>query len=215
MPRDRAFEHLRPVDARAVVGDGDEDIAAALRGGELHGGLHGLARGAPGRRVLDAVVERVADHMRHGIGKLLDDGLVDLGLVAGGDQPHLLAKSARDVADEPRHAREHRLDRLHADRHDAFLQLPGMRGKLFAALGPLVALLAAALGKLLGKHRLSDDKLADHVHEPVDAGRSTLMNVVPLDEGRRAGCVRLSGIRRGFGFRLAAGRVLPRPAPRF
>ena len=147
--------------------------------------------------------------MRNRIGKLLDDGLVHLGLVAVGDEPNLLAKPARYIADEPRHAREDGPDRLHPDRHHAFLQLPGLGGEFLAALGPLVALPAAAFGKLLGEHRLRDDKLADHVHEPVDARQ------VDPDECRAFGrmrrgidLVRLRGLRRVCPIRLTAGSFL-------
>ncbi len=89
---DGAPEHLRAVDARAVVGDGDEDIAGALRCRKLDGRFLGFAGGAPHLIVLDAMVDGITDHVRNRVRKLLDDGLVHLGLIAGGDEPHFLAK---------------------------------------------------------------------------------------------------------------------------
>ncbi len=113
------------------------------------------------------MIDGIADHVGNGIGQFFDDGLVHFGLIAGGHEPHFPPELGGNVPDEPRHARENRADRLHADRHHAFLQLSCLGREFFAALGPLAAL--AAIGHLLGEHGLGDDEFADHVHQPVDA----------------------------------------------
>ncbi len=68
----------------------------------------GLAGGEALFRALDAVVGRVADHVGQRIGKLLDDRLVDLGVLADGLEADLLAGLGGELADEARHAAEHR-----------------------------------------------------------------------------------------------------------
>ena len=163
----------------------------------------------------DAMVDGIADHVRDRIGEFLDDGLVHLGLVAGGDKPHLLAEFRSDIADEARHSRKHGSDGLHADGHHAFLQLPRMRGEFLAAPDPLLALSAPLIRELLGKHGLRDHEFSHHVHKPVHARkidpdrRGALRGMCAagkLDGCRRRICgLRLHSFGRGL---MSDGRLL-------
>ena len=89
-----------------------------------------LAGRQPVGRRLDAVVDRVADDMRQRIAEPLDDRAVDLGRLAGHLEPDPLGGLGRELAHEPRHALEHRADRLRAHRHHAVLQLAGVMDDL-------------------------------------------------------------------------------------
>ena len=79
------------------------------------------ARRTSGR--FDSMIDGVADHVRQRFGQALDDRLVDLGRLAFRFQADLLAGRVRYLANHARHALEHRLHRLGADRHHAFLDL--------------------------------------------------------------------------------------------
>ena len=59
---------------------------------QAHLGFERLAVGSSLRAVLDAVVDRIANQVNDRIGKILDHGLVDLGIPAGEDQLHVLPK---------------------------------------------------------------------------------------------------------------------------
>ncbi len=72
---------------------------------------------------LDAVVDGVAHHVGERVLDRLDDRLVELGLLALGLHPDLLAAGGGEVAHDSGELRPHRADRLHAGLHDALLQL--------------------------------------------------------------------------------------------
>ena len=123
------------VDAGAVVGDLDQDAARAVLGRQPHHALSRLAGGDALVRPLEPVVDRVANHVGQRVGEALDDGLVDLGHLALGDQAHLLAGRVGRLAHDARHALEQRLDRLGADRQHAFLHFAGQMLELVEADG--------------------------------------------------------------------------------
>jgi hypothetical protein len=72
---------------------------------------------------LDAVIDRVADHVHQRVGELFDDELVDLRLGARDDEVHLLAVLARDLPDDARQLVEGLAQRDHAHLEDAALHL--------------------------------------------------------------------------------------------
>ena len=96
-----------------------------MRRRQLDLALGGFARRRTRIGRLDAVIDRVADHMGERISQALDDGSVDFGRVSLGSQPHRLSRGVGQFPDDARHALEQRLDRLGADRHHAFLDLAG------------------------------------------------------------------------------------------
>ena len=110
------------IDAAAVVGHRDDDVAAGVAGGDAHGAGGGLAGGLALGGRLEAVVERVAHEVHERIAERVDDGAVELGVLADELELDVLAELAREVADEPREAQEDGLHGDHADLHDDRLQ---------------------------------------------------------------------------------------------
>ena len=81
-----------------------------------------LARGLALLGAFEAVVERVADEVHERVAERVDDGAVELGVLADELQLDLLAELGREVAHEPREAQEDGLDRDHPHLHDHRLQ---------------------------------------------------------------------------------------------
>ena len=71
------------------------------------------------------MVDRVAHRVHDRIEQILDNRLVQLGVLAFDDQVDLLVEALRKVAHETREAGEYLADGHHADTHDAFLELTG------------------------------------------------------------------------------------------
>ena len=70
------------VDAPAVVRHADDDAAAGVAGGDLQAAALRLARRDALLRRLEAVVERVADEVHERVADGVDDGAVELGVLA-------------------------------------------------------------------------------------------------------------------------------------
>src|SRR4051812_11656728 len=115
---DRALADLDGVDAAPVVANVDDDVAARMARRDLERAGLGLARGDAVLRRLEAVVQRVADEVDERVAQRLDDGAVELGVLADELELDVLGELARQVADEAREAHEDGVDRDHADLHD-------------------------------------------------------------------------------------------------
>jgi hypothetical protein len=72
-------------------------------GGEAHDALGRIARRGALLGAFQPMVDRVADHVGQRVGQALDDGLVDLGAFAFGDQAHRLAGHGGHFAHQARH----------------------------------------------------------------------------------------------------------------
>ena len=183
---------------------------------EMDRALLVLAGGESVRRRLDAVVDRVADDVGQRIAEPLDDRAVDLGRLAGHLEPDLLAGLGRQLAHQPRHALEHRADRLRAHRHHAVLQLARVVDDLVEDLRQPAADRFRKVVHDLPEHRLGDHQFADHVDDAVDLfeldpgggggglGRAASARPPPLSRGSRlrVGCARIARARcRGAGLR--------------
>ena len=139
------------------------------------------------------------------IGDALDHRLVDLGALAFGHEAHRFAGQRRDLAHEPRHALEHRLHRLRADRHDAVLDFARQLLEFAKARRDAGRARKPGLMRLLRQHGLIDDEFADEIDEAVDA--------VEIDADRRDRLVGPGVIGLGRDRALAVGfRRSPRPA---
>ncbi len=139
-----------------------------MLGRKPHRPLLVLAGRKPIRGRLDAVIDGVADDVGQGVAQPLDDRAVDLGMLAHRLEPDLLAGLGGELADQPRHALEHRPDRSRAHRHHAVLELAGVEDHLLEHLRqPPRYVLRQALHDL-PEHRLGDDELAHHVDDTVD-----------------------------------------------
>ena len=80
------FDDLGPdagkVEAAAVVGDFDDDVAALVPGGQADGALRWLAGGDPLGRRFDAVIGAVAHQVRERILDQIEHLAVELGIGA-------------------------------------------------------------------------------------------------------------------------------------
>src|SRR5581483_1834991 len=119
----RLGEDACPIEAAAIIAYLHGDVAAAVRGVEVHGPLSGLTRRSAHFRGLDAVIEAVAHEVHQRIADLLQHRLVELGLLAGELELDLLAEALREIAYHAREAAEDEADGQHPYAHDAFLQL--------------------------------------------------------------------------------------------
>ncbi len=177
------------IDARAVVGDLDDDVAALVIGPQQDraGGLLAFTHSHFG--LLDAVVAGVADDVSERVLDRLDDGLVELGFGALHLDLDLLADLGGEIADYARQLVPDHPDGLHTGAHDAFLKFAGdqveaLRGTVAGAVlagRPLQDLIA-------GQHQFPDQ-----VHQLVEQG-----NIDP--DGRPCG-----GAVDGFGCGGGAG----------
>ena len=138
-----------------------------------------FTRRQPIRRQFDAVVDRIADDMRQRIAQPLDDRAIHFGGLTDHFQPHFFLGLGRKLAHEPRHALEHRTDRLRAHRHDAVLQLARVVNDLFENLRQSPARSLRKILHDLPQHRLRNHQFAHHVHDAVDT--------FELDPGRGGG----------------------------
>ena len=120
---DEALAQRRGVDAPAVVGDlEDEEVAVLARADRDRRGLRLAAGGALLRR-LDAVRDRVAEQLRDRIDELLGDRLVELGLLAERAELDVHAGRAAQGAQRASRVGHQVLRALHADAHEAALEL--------------------------------------------------------------------------------------------
>ncbi len=161
-------DELLAIQTAAVVANLDNDAVALVEGVERDLPDLRLARGAALVRRLDAVIDRVADHVHEWIGDLLNDVLVELGLLAADDEFDLLAGLAGHVPDEATHLLEGGADGHHAHRHRGFLDVADDLGDLRDVSGQL---LVGADNLAQADHRLGDDEFTDRVHQRVELRR--------------------------------------------
>ncbi len=139
--------------------DRDRDLGAGMdRGRPDACRLPACRRRADRPRTLEAVVDGVADDMDERVGELLDHGLVELGLLAGGLELDRLAELAAEIVHQAAEASEQAADRHHADAHRGVAQAEASRASSSAT--QLQAWVAAGAGDLI-EARLRDHQLAD------------------------------------------------------
>ena len=166
----------------------------------------GLAGGLALLGAFEAVVERVAHEVHERVAERVDDGAVELGVLADEVQLDLLAELGREVAHEPREAQEDGLHRDHPDLHDHRLQR--VRGAREVLHGLREARDVGARGERLDL-RAVQDELAHEVHqliEPLGVDADRRGAALGVRAWRRAGCGRGGGSGR-----LRGGRARPRP----
>ena len=110
------------VEATAVVGDADDDVAAFMIGGEADRARLRLAGGGALGWRLEPVVGRVAHHVRQRILDQIEHLAIEFGVGAVHLEFDLLVQFAREIANDARQLLPGIADRLHARLHDAFLQ---------------------------------------------------------------------------------------------
>ncbi len=97
----RFCPQARRIDAGAVVAHFDEDLIAAVVRRERDHALVGLAGGAAGGGCLETVVDGVAHQVQERIVELLDEHLVELGVVADDLEAGALLQRVRQLAHRP------------------------------------------------------------------------------------------------------------------
>ena len=127
--RDRLGLDARRVEATAVVGDLDDDVAALVVGGEADAAALRLALHAALVRPLEAVVGGIAHHVGERVLDQIEHLAIELGLGALHVEIDLLAELGGKIAHDARQFLPGVADRLHARLHHAFLQLGGDVGQ--------------------------------------------------------------------------------------
>src|SRR5579862_7190081 len=156
------------VEPAAVIAHFDRDVAAAMARIKMNRACHGFAGRTAHIGLFDSMVDAVAHEVNERIADLLEDGLVEFGVLAGDLELDLLAESLRQIAHHAWEAAEYETDRQHAHAHDAFLQLAHVALELVEAGAEAVRGGSLEDAAKLAQHRLRDDELAHGVHELVD-----------------------------------------------
>jgi hypothetical protein len=156
----------RAVDAAAVVGDVDQDLVARLARRDAEQPDLALARLQPLGRLLDAMVDGVADDVGQRIADHLDHLAVELDVAAVDVDQHLLAEFGRQVTDHSRQADEQILDALHPRAGDRVAHFRDDPGKPLECPvdGDVGRILAQPPGKLVPRQH----HVGDAAHHPVE-----------------------------------------------
>ena len=117
------------VEAAAIVGNADDDVAALMIGRQTYGTLLWLAGGYPLGRRLEPVIGGVAHHVSERILDQVEYLAIELGVGAMHLQFDLLSEFAGEIAYDARQLLPGIADRLHPRLHHAFLELGGDVGK--------------------------------------------------------------------------------------
>jgi len=115
--------HLLDIDALTVVTDLDDDVTTLMIGGKSDDTLFRLAGGAALLGALQTVVGRIADHMRQRILDHLKNLTVQFCIGTDHFQFDRFRQFLAQIAHDARQFLPGIADRLHAGRHDPFLQL--------------------------------------------------------------------------------------------
>ena len=195
------------VQPAAVVGDADDDVAAFVIGRKTDGAGLRLAGGGTRVRHLEAVVGRVAHHVRQRILDQVEHLAVQLGVCAVHLQLDLLVEFAGQVTDDARQLLPGIADRLHARLHDAFLQLGSdVRQALQRHLEFRILVPPADLEQLVaGQHQLRDHRHQVLERVDIDADR-LIRDLVGITDGRVHLHHRFLGRGLGGGFRCCRRR---------
>src|SRR6266446_8626795 len=113
----------RRIDAPAIVADFNNDLGALMKSVEIDSASRRLAGCQTLIRLLDTMINRVADEMHERFGKRVQNALVEVGVLARELQGHILATLLGNVANDARETPEKLLDGDHTDFQNAFVEL--------------------------------------------------------------------------------------------
>ena len=165
---------LGRVHATAIVANFDNDLRALMIGVEIDGAARGLSGSQALVGGLNAVVHRIAHQVHKGLGKRVKNALIEIGVLAGEVQGHILATLLGNIADDTRKTAEELLDGHHADFQNAFVQLiedASLKRHRVGKLGAqgISGVLLVKLGQRAIEHGLANDQFADKIHDRIDA----------------------------------------------
>jgi hypothetical protein len=122
---DRLATDDRRVDARTVVADLHQDLAAFVACRQRHDAFGRLAGSDASLGGFEAVVDGVADQVGQRVADRFEQGLVEFRVAPDHLQSSRLSARCGEVANDPRELVPHILDRLHTCLHHVLLQLTG------------------------------------------------------------------------------------------
>ncbi len=134
--------HRGQVDAPAVIGQGQDDVAAFTAQIQADHALGRFAGALAPGGVLDPVVDGVAQHVLQRRNDPLQHRAVQLAFGVVDAQLDRLVQFGADLAYHPVQSRHHALERHHAGLHEAFLQL-GVDPRLLQQQGLGIAIALA------------------------------------------------------------------------
>ena len=123
-------------------------------------------------RRLDTMVYAVADEMDQRVGELVDNGLVELGILSLHDKAYILAQFIGQVPHQTLKFRKGRADGKHPDTHE---DVPEFCAEAFYLFSNAHEFLVTLLCGELGKPCLDRDKLPHHVHQGIELCEGTRM----------------------------------------
>ncbi len=126
---DRLAAHGLQLDAGTVVGQGQDDVATFAPEVQADGPALRFAGGATHFGILDAMVDRVAQHVLERRHHAFQHGAVHLAFSVADDEFHLFIELAGHLPDDTAQARYEAVEGHHARPHQAFLQL-GVHARL-------------------------------------------------------------------------------------
>ena len=132
----------------------------------------------PEGRHLDSVVDRVADKMGEGIVDGLDNGFVQLDVLADDGKIDGLIEFFGKIPDNSRKFVEDIADRLHAGQHDRFLQF---RGYQIDALTDRFRVAQVVGADGLEQLIPAEDQLSGKIHQRIEQAHMHPESCLPLD----------------------------------
>ncbi len=114
------------------------------------------------------MIDAVADEMDERVGKLVDDGLVELGLFAFHNEAYVLAKLGGQVTHQALELGKGRPDGQHPDPHGNIAELGA---EPFHLLCNAYEVRVALCRRELGKPCLNRHQLAHQVHQGIEPWR--------------------------------------------
>src|SRR5437667_563916 len=181
------------VEAPAIVGNLDTDVARLRESAQQYLGRRILSRGPARLGGFDPVIDGIANHVHERVGQFLDDVAVEFGVIAASFEIHLLTVLARQVAHQTRHFLKQYSYRNHAHGHGRFLD-PFCNAFELRKIAQQPWSADLLYFRIVPDHGLGDDHLAHHIQQVVE------FSDVNFYRPRIAGSRRFSLLASGAGF---------------
>src|SRR5690348_4306852 len=202
----------RDINTAAVVADLDDHLGALMKGVQGDGAASRLRGSEALLGRLDAVVDGITNDVRQGFRESVENALVEIGVLTGDLEGHVLAALLGDVPDDAWKTAEELADRHHANLQHGLVQFVEDAGLKLEGIDELCAnrilgVLLVELSEGTVQHGLADNQLADEIHYRVDAGGFDAKGAFGNGGNGGAGA-RLSGARGRGRLNFALFRIL-------